>query len=818
VASFGELLRQHRVARRFSQESLAELARMSTSAIGALERGSRRAPYRESVALLANALQLIALERTEFEAAADRGRSRGPRGPESTATANNLPVALTSFVGRDEELVAIKTLLRQHRLVTVTGSGGAGKTRIALEVAGELLAEDAREMWFVDLSRLTNGTFVANTVAELLSVSIGESADPVHSLVTKLKARNMVLILDNCEHVIDDAAGLARALLQACPDISILATSRERLALQGEHLYRLPALTVPTALELFADRANAAGARLDLTGESLRMATGVCRRLEGIPLALELAASYAPVLGLVTLDARLTAHLELAGRARDLPQRQQTMLATIAWSYNLLSDSERRLLRRMSVFRGGASYDAAQAIDDGAIEASAIPNLLSSLVEKSLLNSASTEIATRFTMLETVRAFALHELEASGEFAAAARAQAQWLATFAERAEQRYRSEPSNSWLEEVAPEVDNARSVFEWVLSGELEGDALIAARILCGMYRHWLHTIRFQELRGWVVAVLARINVERHPRIVCRLVRVQLYYAHGSERLAIAERSMPLLEEHFERGELIDLHVFTAFEYQGRGEYDVAEQKLARAFALAEQPPAPHTQVLINIVANRSNLRLHSGRIAEARADLAEAQRLAGLLAVNPNTTIFLTHLEGCIEFAERRMERAAEVFEAAANLERAQSGNAAFVLSDLASVRLELGDVDAAFAAIREALEFLRDVPDYAWIAIWHLAAIAAIQGLHENAARLIGFSRAEFARRDRLIDEVQRASERRLAAAIAPHLTKTTIADLEASGGSLTASQALTEAFALVAEIEAKEKRGPRHAAAETIADK
>jgi predicted ATPase len=352
-------------------------------------------------------LQLSAPERAEFEAAADRGRGRASRGAESPGAANNLPLALTSFVGRDEELVAVKTLLRLHRLVTVTGSGGAGKTRIALEVARELLAAGAREIWFVDLSRLTNGTFVANTVAELLDVSIGESADPVHSLVMKLQARNMVLILDNCEHVIDDAAALASALLQACPDISVLATSRERLALRGERLYRIPALTAPSSLQLFADRANAAGARFDLTGESLRMATSVCRRLEGIPLALELAASHAPALGLVTLDARLAAHLELTGRSRDLPQRQKTMLATVAWSYNLLSDSERHLLRRMSVFRGGTSYDAAQAVGEGAVATASIDNLLSTLVEKSLLNFAETEIVTRFTMLETVRAFAL---------------------------------------------------------------------------------------------------------------------------------------------------------------------------------------------------------------------------------------------------------------------------------------------------------------------------------------------------------------------------------------------------------------------------
>jgi DNA-binding XRE family transcriptional regulator len=233
VASFGELLRRRRLAKGISQETLAERARMSTSAIGALERGSRRAPYRESVALLADALGLSAGEHAEFEAAADRGRGRAPRIAEPPAPPNNLPVRLTSFVGRNDENAVIKALLTLHRLVTVTGSGGIGKTRVALAVAR---SENQREAWFVDLSRLANGAFAASAVAEVLDIPIGESAPPVNSLVNRLKTRNMLLILDNCEHVIDEAAALARAVLHTCPNSTILATSRERLALEGEQV------------------------------------------------------------------------------------------------------------------------------------------------------------------------------------------------------------------------------------------------------------------------------------------------------------------------------------------------------------------------------------------------------------------------------------------------------------------------------------------------------------------------------------------------------------------------------------------------------
>ena len=788
---------------------------MSASAIGALERGSRRAPYRESVGLLANALQLPALERAEFEAAADRGRGRGPRISESPRPPNNLPVRLTSFVGRNDEIAAIKALLTLRRLVTVTGSGGVGKTRVALEVARQALSENQREAWFVDLSPLSNGVLAANAVAEVLDIPIGESADPVNLLVHRLKTRNILLILDNCEHLINEAAALARAVLHTCPNITILATSRERLALEGEHVYRMPSLAVPPAtiatkeealtyasLRLFIDRARAADAHFQFTNERVAATVEICRRLEGIPLAVELAATHASTLGLSALNRQLEAHLDLPGRTRDLPQRQQTMLSTIAWSYDLLSEPERFLLRRMSVFRGGISFEAAHAIAGDEIVQSAIPDLLSSLVEKSLLSSMSTDTASRFIMLETVRAVVLQKLTAPDDLVEASRAQAMWLASFAERAEQRYQSTPRGNWMNDVTPEIDNARSVFEWALGSGRKDAALLAARIICGLYRYWIYTVRYRELATSISGVLRRLDVERNPLVASRLVFAQLLVTGDHQRLSIAERYMPMLERHLDTRELISCHTTVAFEYSGQEKHEDAERAIARAFTLIEPENAPDARVVAYLFANRCNLRLRAGRTGEARSDLAEARRLASLREADHNLIAILATAEACIEFVDQNVKLAATLFEAAVDLEREQSGNAAFILSDLAVARLVLGEIDLALSAIREALELFRSDSASSGPAISCLAAIATLCGHHESAARLSGFSNAELTRRNRAADVSERASRKILVTSLSKHLSQAQSTVFEAAGARLPADEALEEALGVIAQIEAE----------------
>jgi predicted ATPase len=277
---------------------------MSASAIGALERGARRAPYRDTVALLATALGLTDAERAELEAAADQARGRQSRIDNERPALHKLPTRLSSFLGRDDEMTEIEALLETHRLVTITGSGGVGKTRTAVEVARRLLRERRNEAWFVDLSPIVDGALVAGTIAAVLDVSLARVTDSARSLAAKLKARELLLILDNCEHVIEEAAIVAGLILRTCPGIRILATSRERLAIEGERAYRLPSLLVPgknpatiaeacsyASFRLFMERATAIEPNLAFDAAHLRASAEICRQLEGIPLALELAAS-----------------------------------------------------------------------------------------------------------------------------------------------------------------------------------------------------------------------------------------------------------------------------------------------------------------------------------------------------------------------------------------------------------------------------------------------------------------------------------------------------------------------------------------------
>lgn len=810
---FSDLLRRHRRASGISQEALAERARISAAAVGALERGDRRAPYRETVTLLADALHLLGTDRATFEAAAERNRGRRTRGEELPAPRNNLPAQLTSFVGRDDEIAAMKKLLATHRLVTLTGFGGVGKTRTAIEAAKQLLGERREETWFVDLSPLPEGRLAASTIGTVLDITVGESADPVTSLVLGLRTRKMLLLLDNCEHIIDQTAELVSTILRECPNITILATSRERLALGNEHVYRLSSLPIPpenpktpeeaftyASFRLFIDRASAIDAHLQLNAERLRMTAEICRRLEGIPLALELVATRLPTLGFSILNQRLREHFGIESGTRDLPNRQQTMFATVTWSYDLLGERERKLLRRMAVFRGGVLFEAAEAIGaDCAAPSGTASDLLSSLVDKSFLVLTASEDATRFGMLETVRSFALQKLNECDEFAEAAQAQLQWIASFADQAEQRYRQIPLAQWFTEVGVEIDNFRSGLDWALKSGSDNNLVLAARILIGSRYFWSLTVRLREFRRWLEAVLVHIDATRHPHLASHLVSIQIWFS-GPDGLAIAARTLPMLERYLDRKKLIVTHLFIAFEYGVQQAVDEAERAISRAFALFEDDPEHDSNLLVQLLETRCGIRTRAGRTTEARTDLAEARRHADPLGMNNLHTGTQLHWEAGIEFAEGNMARAGALFEEAAEQQRAQSTSPAIVLCDLASARLVLGDVAGATAAVREALGLLRSDPENAWLAIWHLAAIAAIRGEPERAARLIGFAKAEFARRNRPPDFIEQASGEIREAFLAKQLSSDAVAMLEAVGSKLAADEAVAEGLEVLAQIE------------------
>jgi predicted ATPase/DNA-binding XRE family transcriptional regulator len=805
---FSELLKRHRLASGISQESLAERARISASAVSALERGIRRAPYRDTIGLLATALGLSAAEQAELEAAADRARGRQGRGVAATEVTHNLRERLTSFVGREEEFAAIEALLASHRLVTITGSGGVGKTRTAVEVARQLLNQGREEVWFVDLAPITDGTFVAGAVASVLDVPLAQVSDPLPSLAAGLRTRRMLLILDNCEHVIAEAAALCAAILRTCPDIVMLATSRERLDITGESVYRLPSLTSPPrapatieeartypALRLFMDRATAIESRLVLTPERLATAGEICRQLEGIPLAIELAATRLPTLGFSALNQRLKEHFVIAGGGRDMPRRQQTMLATIAWSYDLLSEQERVLLRRISIFSGGLTLEAAEAVCAGdSLAAQSISDLLSLLVDKSLLSVTLVDEHTRYAMLESVRAFGAEKLDEAVEFTKIARAHAAWLATVADRADERYQQVPRDRWMAEFGAEIDNARGALEWALNLGATEDAVCAGRIVGGLRGLWIFSERRVECRRWTEAALARIDASLHPRVVARVMRARIQSIDGSAVLDAVDRAIPLFERIGDRRGLISLHAHAAWEYGARGAFAEAERSIARAFAIAHELRMQHSRQYPRLLQARCFIRALAGRIEEAHQDFDDSSRLQ--LAFGEEDPFVHSYWEAFFAFTGGDVRQSAELLEACTGKALAQLRSPAGPLSELAAVRIVLGDLDGAEEAARDALELARfEQLDSAWRAILHLATLGALRGRLREAARLIGFIDAWCERKGGFRGYYERASEDVLISALGAGLASAEIAALAEEGSRLEFDQAVVAALRL-----------------------
>lgn len=403
--SFGDLLRRFRVRAGLPQEEVAERAGLSIGAVQSLEQGKRRAPYRNTVRALAEALDLSGDETSSLQELAARVRVRHHDAPAF------LPVTLTHFIDRNnvDELVA---LVRDRRLITVTGSGGVGKTRVGIEVARRSVS-GFDVVGFVDLLPLRDGSLVPAQIAARLGVGMsGEGG--LGEVVDRLRTRRVLLIIDNCEHLVGDAAQTIARLLNV-PSITVLATSREPLGLTGELTYRLPSMDIDAATQLFVARAQDADREWSVDEPRRRVIESMCRELDNIPLAIELAASRVATLGLDGVHTRLERGLALTGGA-DLPLRHRTMQGAIAWSHDLLDDLERTMFRRLSVFAGSFSLEAAQdVVSDGVLSIADVPEQLARLVQKSLLNATHVDTGSRYRFLDVIRAFAEEKLTASGE-------------------------------------------------------------------------------------------------------------------------------------------------------------------------------------------------------------------------------------------------------------------------------------------------------------------------------------------------------------------------------------------------------------------
>jgi non-specific serine/threonine protein kinase len=432
--------------------------------------------------------------------------------------ANNLPLQATSFIGREEQIEQVRRLLESTRLLTLTGAGGCGKTRLSLRVAEDVSGDYADGVWFVDLAPLTDSSLVPQALAAALVVHDIPGRTTLETVAEHLRNRATLIVLDNCEHVIDSAAGVAHVLLRDCRGVRILATSREALRSPGETTWRVPSLTLPPppgigattesmmeseGVRLFVDRARAALPGFELTSASCAAVQDICHQLDGIPLALELAAARVRVFDVARIAARLGDRFALlSGGPRTALPRQQTLRATVDWSYALLSEPERTVLRRLSVFAGGWTLDSAEAvIADEDIQRSGALESLAALVEKSLVVAELRQGAMRYRLLETIRQYARERLDESGQTAAARDRHLAYFLGLAEEMEPALRGPNARHVMKDLDQELGNFRSALDWALQTRPD-DALALSGSL-GWY--WWGRDHHTEGRRWLARALA-------------------------------------------------------------------------------------------------------------------------------------------------------------------------------------------------------------------------------------------------------------------------------------------------------------------------
>ena len=417
--------------------------------------------------------------------------------------AHNLPVQLTSFVGREAEMAQVRALLADSRLVTLTGAGGVGKTRLALQVAADVLAEFPSGVWLIELAPLADPALIPVTVARALGLRDVPGLSTMAMVTGFLGARRALVVLDNCEHLLDASARLAEELLRACPGLVILATSREPVGAAGEAVWRVLSLPVEgEAVELLADRARRARPGFVVTPENRDAVAEICRRLDGIPLAIELAASrlraFTPAEIAVGLQDRFRL---LTGGSRTAARRQQTLRASVDWSHSLLSEPERVLFRRLAVFAGGFDLEAAEAVaDSGELDRNQVPDLLTFLVDKSLVAAEESDGASRYRLPETVRQYALEKLADSGEADHVRTCHRGYYTALAGRLDRRGDGN-RRRLIWQLEADIDNLRAAFQW--SMELS-DAETALRLATSLQPLWLNRSRMAEGLAWLDAAL--------------------------------------------------------------------------------------------------------------------------------------------------------------------------------------------------------------------------------------------------------------------------------------------------------------------------
>jgi predicted ATPase len=680
---------------------------------------------------------------------------------------HNLPQPLTSFIGRERELAEAAQLLETGRLVTLTGAGGCGKTRLSLQVAAGLLEQFRDGIWFVELAALTDPALLHQTVATVLGLREESGRSLEALLLDYLREKRLLLVLDNCEHLLIACAQLADTLLRACPGLQILASSREGLGVSGEQTYRVPSLSVPEsrplllpeqllqfeAVQLFADRAALSQPSFTLTPANAPAVTRICHRLDGIPLAIELAAARVKALPLEQIAARLDDRFRLlTGGSRTALPRQQTLRALIDWSYDLLTEPERTLLRRLSVFAGGWDLEAAEAVCAGdGMEEWEVLDRLTALVEKSLVLAEEAPLSSqgrtgggfdgfRYRLLETVRQYGRDRLLEMGEEEALRRRHRDWFLALAERAEPEIRGPAQVEWMERLEREHDNLRAALTGCLEGG-RGEGEAGLRLAGALTLFWYRQNSMTE--GWQWLKRALDLGARGPvrvKVVYGLSILAFTVGGHSTLASLAAESLSLARASGNPRLMALALLAAANAAHHQREFDRAialgEEGLARAREAKEWALAADALQNLAMAAG------FQGDLARAKSSFTEALALARemgdqrMIAWQLNNLGWTLHLEGDDETARALCEESVSI------VRKLGGGADAQTLHSLGDIVLQQGDLARAAGFFRESLEVAHRA-GYRMVIPYCLEGIGAVEAMSGRpaaAARLYGAAAA------------------------------------------------------------------------------
>jgi predicted ATPase/class 3 adenylate cyclase len=717
---------------------------------------------------------------------------------------HNLPTQLTSFIGREKEIEETRQAILDHRLVTLTGVGGTGKTRLSLQVAAEVLDQYPDGAWLVELAPILDPLYVPRKTA----IAIGLRDEPhrpvIDMLCDYLREKKMLIILDNCEHLVDACAQMADRLLHASTHTRILASSREALDIAGEATYRVPSLGLPDmshlpsveslsqyeAVKLFIDRATSAVSTFAVTNDNTPFLAQICHRLDGIPLAIELAAAKIRVLSLEQIARRLDDRFRLLiGGSRTALERHQTLRAAIDWSYNLLPPVEQILFRQLAIFVGGWTLEAAESIcsdesTSSEIKSNDILNLMEQLINKSLVIREETQSESRYRMLETMRQYANEKLVESGKSDALRDHHLYYFLNLAETAAPHLIRPEQLEWLAQLDADYENLRAALEWALNKEIAEPSL---RLCAGLGRYWYLRTFWLEGSKWMKSTLSK--TAHNPTRAEKIARAQALYQDAEladqlddlERMKTsAEQSLALAQEVSDNRELAIARFEVANALYRRGDYEHALPLLEQSYVEFQALNDQYWQVnsyrwIIEILSSQGKLkflekmkrmkdllelarnggerlnianvlnefseRLYSqNRLDEALRYAKEADRLFEQISPNINPTSFLfaelAWLKGDYEEAKRRYIEMRERY----GLIGEKNLRSAMIAS-LGRLAMEQGNIDQAQAYFEEALATAREINSAAFIArsLAELGTTFYLQGNIEKCKQSFGMIR-------------------------------------------------------------------------------